>query len=130
MDTPSLETFKARLGRALGSVTGGGRPAHSRGWNWVGVKVSSNPFHSSRSIFWGSTVQCYYAYARLCFNGSLPEVGFLQHAVSFSVVSAHAKLQLPLKLRNCSRKLPRPPKAMCAPGSHELQQPQSSAAVH
>ena len=44
VNVPSLEAFKARLDEALSLVKG--VPAYSRGWNYMILRVPSNPNHS------------------------------------------------------------------------------------
>jgi len=45
-----LEVLKARLDGPWAAWSGGGHPAHSRGWSWMDFKVPFNPNHSM--ILW------------------------------------------------------------------------------
>jgi len=46
VDAPFLEMLKARLDRALGSLSWWGAALPTEGCNWMGFKVTFNPRHS------------------------------------------------------------------------------------
>lgn len=50
VEAMSLEVLKARLYGSWAAGAGLGQPAHGRGWNWMGLKILSNPNQSM--ILW------------------------------------------------------------------------------
>ena len=56
MGAASLVVLKARLDGPWAAELGGGSPAHSRGWDWVGFEVPSIPSHSVILWFYNSVI--------------------------------------------------------------------------